>query len=99
MRSTPEEILRRLEENASAIRRYGVKRLGRFGSHAHGTARDDSDLDFVVEFEAKSFDAYMELKDFLEKLFGRRVDLVLASAVKPRLRGTILDEAIQAPGL
>ena len=32
--------------------------------------REDSDLDFVVEFETKSFDAYMDLKAFLEQLFG-----------------------------
>ena len=99
MRSTPEEILHRLEENAGAIRRHGVRRLGLFGSHARGTAREDSDLDFVVEFDSKSFDSYMELKAFLEGLFGCRVDLVLANAVKPRLRSTILAEALHAPGL
>jgi hypothetical protein len=53
----------------------------------------------VVEFEAKSFDAYMDLKAFLEGLFGRRVDLVLAEAIKPRLRAAILNEAVHAPGL
>ena len=93
------EILHRLEQNAPVIRRYGVRSLGLFGSGARGTARQDSDLDFVVEFETKSFDAYMNLKEFLEGLFGRRVDLVLADAIKPRLRATILEEAVHAPGL
>ena len=58
-----------------------------------------SDLDFVVEFEQKSFDAYMDLKAYLEELLGRRVDLVVAEAIKPRLRDTILGEALHAPGL
>jgi hypothetical protein len=62
-----------------------------------------SDLDFLVEFEKKSFDAYfdayMDLKAFLEKLFGCRVDLVLENAIKPRLRSTILNEALHAEGL
>ena len=96
---SPQEILGTLEENAEAIRRYGVRRLGLFGSHARGTAREGSDLDFVVDFESKSFDAYMDLKGFLERLFGCRVDLVLADAIKPRLRTTILSEALHAPGL
>ena len=58
-----------------------------------------SDLDFLVEFEKKSFDAYMDLKAFLETLFGCRVDLVLENAIKPRLRSTILNEALHAEGL
>jgi predicted nucleotidyltransferase len=53
----------------------------------------------VVEVETKSFDAYMDLKAFLEQLFGARVDLVLKDAIKPRLRERILGEALHAPGL
>ena len=70
------EILQRLEQNAPVIRRYGVRSLGLFGSGTRGTAQEHSDLDFVVEFETKSFDAYMDLKVFLERLFGCAVDLV-----------------------
>jgi hypothetical protein len=55
-------------------------------------------LDFVVEFERKSFDAYMDLKFLLEDLFGCSVDLVLKEAIKPRLREAILGEAVHAPG-
>jgi hypothetical protein len=94
-----DEILRTLEHNAPAIRRYGVRSLGLFGSRARGTAGTHSDLDFVVDFETKSFDAYMDLKSFLEGLFGCRVDLVLKDALKPRLREKILSEALHAPGL
>jgi len=99
MATTAEEILRILQENAPAIRGHGVRSLALFGSAARGTAREDSDLDFVVEFDAKSFDAYMDLKALLERLLGRRVDLVLRDALKPRLRQSVLDEALQAPGL
>ena len=99
MALTTQEILLVLEQNASVIRRYGVRSLGLFGSGAQGTAREGSDLDFVVEFETKSFDAYMDLKTFLERLFRCRVDLVLRDTIKPRLRETILGEALHAPGL
>jgi hypothetical protein len=40
----------------------------------------------------------MDLKFFLEDLFGRKVDLVLADTIKPRLRERILEEAVHAPG-
>jgi len=57
------------------------------------------DLDFLVEFQTKSFDAYMDLKDLLEQWFGRPVDLVLADALKPALRDKVLRETVYAPGL
>jgi len=94
-----DEILSRLEAHQEQIRSYGVRRLGLFGSGARGENTVGSDLDFVVEFEKKSFDAYMDLKEFLEDLFGCRVDLVTSSAIKPRLRRAILEEAVHAPGL
>jgi predicted nucleotidyltransferase len=99
MRRKREEVLKILEENRNTIRGYGVRRLGLFGSCARGESVEASDLDFVVEFEKKSFDAYMDLKLFLEELFGCPVDLVISDAIKPRLRTTILGEAIHAPGL
>ena len=94
-----DEILKILEENRNAIRGYGVRRLGLFGSCARGECNEVSDLDFVVELEKKSFDAYMDLKLFLEKLFDCQVDLVISDSIKPRLRSTILGEAVHAPGL
>jgi uncharacterized protein len=98
MKRTPSQILKILEENQAAIRHYGVLRLGLFGSSARGEGTEQSDLDFLVRFEKKSFDAYMDLKFYLENLFGCRVDLVLEDALKPRLRSNILAETIDAPG-
>src|SRR5262245_12532789 len=96
---TTRVILRTRESQAPTIRRYGVRALGLFGSRARGVPGAESDLDFVVEFNAKTFDAYMDLKVFLEQLFDVRVDLVLKDAIKPRLREKILAEALHAPGL
>ena len=94
-----DEILRILDQNRETIKAYGVRRLGLFGSYARGEDTETSDLDFIVEFEKKTFDAYMDLKAFLEKLFKRKVDLVLNDAIKPRLRKTILNEAVYGPRL
>jgi len=90
------DILSVLANQRERLRSLGVRKLGLFGSAARDESTPESDLDFVVEFEAKSFDAYMDLKFFLEDLFHRKVDLVLIDAIKPRLRKAILDEAVYA---
>jgi predicted nucleotidyltransferase len=99
MSADRDEILKSLALNGDVIRGFGVRSLALFGSAVRGEARPTSDLDFIVDFEKKSFDSYMDLKEFLEELFGCRVDLVVADAIKPRLRPFILAEAVHAPGL
>ena len=91
-----ETILQTLRDHQTEIRRFGVKRLGLFGSFARGDQKTSSDLDFVVELFPKTFDAYMGLKNFLEELFGCRVDLVLPDAIKPRLKAQIMREMVNA---
>ena len=91
-----QEVIDILKQNRKQMKSFGVKRLGLFGSFARGDAGASSDLDFVVEFERKTFDAYMGLKIFLEELFHRPVDLVMKDSIKPRLRDVILKETIYA---
>ena len=94
---TRDEILEILQANGETLRRLGVRRLGLFGSSAAGEATALSDIDLVVELGTKTFDAYMDVKAFLEGLFQCPVDLVLSDAVKPRLRAVIVDSALYAP--
>ena len=75
------------EELGELCRRFHVRRLEIFGSAARGDfdpAR--SDLDFLVEFEPLSAGdyatAFFGFKEALERLFGRSVDLVVASAIR-----------------
>jgi uncharacterized protein len=95
---TREEILNKLEEKREAIRGFGVRRLGIFGSYARDEQTQASDIDFLVAFDDATFDNYFDLKFFLEDLFGRPVDLVFADTIKPRIRSTILEETIYAQG-
>ena len=99
MPRTSDDVFTLLGAHTETLRRLSVRRLGLFGSCARGEATASSDLDFVVEFAEKSFDAYMDLKTFLEDLFGCRVDLVLANTIKPRLRPIIQRETVYASGL
>jgi predicted nucleotidyltransferase len=73
-------------EVGELCRRYGVDRLDLFGSAAgDGFDPEGSDLDFVVSFESREppalFDRYFGLKEDLEGLFGRGVDLVTEGAL------------------
>lgn len=75
-----------LAEIPKLCRRYGVLRLELFGS-ATSDAFDPqrSDLDFLVEFDADPsglFDRYFGLKESLEALYGRPVDLVTAGSMR-----------------
>jgi predicted nucleotidyltransferase len=76
--------------------RYGVRRIGLFGSVARDRASQASDLDVVVEMESPTFDRYMDLKFELEDRFGVQVDLVLSDTVKDRLRPVIERETVYA---
>jgi predicted nucleotidyltransferase len=88
-----------LKEHEKLIRqKFGVKRIGIFGSFARGEEREDSDLDVLVVFEEgqKTFDNYMDLKFYLEDLFGRKIDLVTEKALKPQLKDIILKDVVYA---
>jgi len=86
------EILTRIKQHSGQIKAYGVKKVGLFGSFARSTQNAKSDIDILVEFDrgGKTFDNYMDLKFFLEKLFRRKVDLVVKDALKPRIKNQVL---------
>ncbi|MEW6027190.1 MAG: nucleotidyltransferase family protein [Planctomycetota bacterium] len=76
--------------------RFYVKTIGVFGSYARHNQRNGSDIDILVEFinGHKTFDNYMELKFYLEKILGSRIDLVLKNAIRREIRTHILSEAV-----
>ncbi|MBP1909622.1 nucleotidyltransferase family protein [Methanolobus bombayensis] len=88
-----------LKEHENVIKeRFGLKKLGIFGSFARGEALDKSDVDVLVEFSEgkKTFDNFMEIKFYLEEHFEREVDLVIETAIKPKLKDYIMREAVYA---
>ena len=76
-------IKQTLVDNQKTLRKYGVKRIGLFGSYVRGTATAASDIDFLVELERLTFRDYMGLAVFLEDLFKKDVDLVTPTSIKP----------------
>jgi predicted nucleotidyltransferase len=87
MEALPEIVTDHLEEVRRLCEKYGVKKLGIFGSAAKGTFNPEtSDLDFVVEFfpqpRAGWGDVSYRFQAALEELFGRDVDLVERRTVR-----------------
>jgi uncharacterized protein len=81
------ELVRHREALERLCREFHVRRLELFGSAASGRDRPgESDFDFLVEFEplppGAHANAYFGLLFGLEDLFGRPIDLVMASAIK-----------------
>lgn len=74
---------------------YGIERLDVFGSVARGSAEDDSDVDLLYTLSPGAKLGWMieDLADELADVLGRRVDLVASTAIHPRLRESILQEA------
>ena len=74
------------------IARYGITRLALFGSVARGEATDESDVDVVVKLDADIvgrgldyFSSLALLKEKLEAIVGKPVDIVSEPIQKPRL--------------
>jgi uncharacterized protein len=92
-----DEILSFLRTHKDEItQRYGVIRLGLFGSFAREEASETSDIDIAIELvpAKKTFSNFFAFKRYLEKEFGRKVDLGIESALKPLAREMIGKEII-----
>lgn len=89
---TKATVQKTLIDNADSIKRYGVARLGIFGSVAKDEAHEKSDIDLLVEFKKgkKTFLNFSELSFFLEELFERKVDLLTKESLSPYIGPEIL---------
>ncbi|MDA1348743.1 MAG: nucleotidyltransferase family protein [Chloroflexi bacterium] len=96
VQSRTAEFFRILRDNLPELRKqYGVSYLGIFGSYLRGEEREDRDLDVLVEFD-RIIDLleFVALQSELGDLLGVDVDLVMKSALKPRIGKRILAEVV-----
>lgn len=91
-----EECKRKLSEfKQTSGWRFGIIRIGIFGSVARQENTADSDIDIVVEVEKPSLSVMYELKEALKALFGCEIDLIrFRESLRPPLKHNILNEAI-----
>lgn len=85
----------RRTEILQLAREHGAYNVRLFGSVARGEDQPDSDLDLLVEMEpGRSLLDHIALKQDLEDLLGREVDVVTEASLHPRLRDRVLREAV-----
>jgi len=91
-----EDIIKFLTEHKSMfVERYGVLKIGLFGSYVRGEARDDSDIDIAVELKKDQIsDHYFSLLHFLEDALGKKIDLGIISNIKPGIKKYVDREII-----
>lgn len=91
-----QDLTNRLEQLKPLLAdRFKVQTIGIFGSYVRGEQKKKSDLDILVEFsEPIGLFKFVELEDFLSQELNLKVDLVMKDALKPRIKDSILKEAI-----
>jgi len=90
-----EDIEKIIEGRRDFLREnFNINKIGIFGSYARGEETEKSDLDILVNFSKPIGWEFIDLKDFLEEILGRKVDLVTTKALKSQLRDKILKEVV-----
>ena len=91
-----EEIKSTLKKQKLQIReRYGVSKIGIFGSYVRGEQKKKSDVDILVEFEKPiSLLKLVNLENFLGDIIGIKVDVVPKEDIRRELKERIIKEVI-----
>jgi len=88
-------IVEKREAIIATCHKYGAANVRVFGSCARDDYNENSDVDILVDFKGRfDFGTLCELQDELEKLMGCKVDLGTESMLRPRVRDTVLQEAV-----
>lgn len=78
---TKHQILDTLRKHRDILLKYKVKEIGLFGSFVRDEQVERSDIDLIVNFEEPSIENLMGLSSFLEKLFGKKVEILTPAGV------------------
>lgn len=90
---TKTDILSKLRELKPELnKQFAVREIGLFGSFSDNSNSEDSDIDILVELERPIGWRIFTLEIYLEKVFGRKIDLVTKNALKEQIRDNILKQ-------
>jgi predicted nucleotidyltransferase len=91
-----ESILELLKSNQSAFEKFGIAKIGLFGSYVRNEQTKNSDIDLIVEFEngKKNYSSFFYLSEYLENLLNNKVDLLTTKGISPHLKPSIDKETI-----
>jgi predicted nucleotidyltransferase len=88
-------IIAKLRETAPALRAEGVTKLAIFGSRARGDARDDSDLDVLIDVDPDTNFSLLNLvgvEHIVENATGLKAQASMRGSLNPRLAERIADD-------
>jgi uncharacterized protein len=90
-----EEIQHRLEEVLRTLPKNDqVRRISLFGSHLHGTAKKNSDIDLLIEFKKPiSMFTLVRMEREMSEALGRQVDLLTPESLSKYFRSEVVQEA------
>ncbi len=95
--TTKDYILSTIESHKPELTRYGVQKVGLFGSYSRNEQSEKSDIDVLIDFdpEKENFDNYMAVCDYLESLFkDEKVEIVTLNGLSPYIGSSILKEVL-----
>ena len=93
------DIIQAIHRHATELNRFDVGALALYGPAARDMLSGKDDIDVLVEFEhAPTFESYMGLKRFLERLFMHRVDLATPESLEPDVYQDVMSGVIHLVG-
>ncbi|MDT8402748.1 MAG: nucleotidyltransferase family protein [Bacteroidales bacterium] len=93
--TTKEYILTTIKENKKELLRFGILKVGLFGSYVRGDETETSDIDLLIDFDPdhENFDNYMAVCNILEQLFrNEKLGIVTKNGLSPYIGPKILKE-------
>jgi predicted nucleotidyltransferase len=93
------ELIGRILASQEELRTYGIKQLGIFGSFARNEARENSDVDFFINFdiEYKTLKNFVRLSHYLQDITGRKVEIVTPQSLNKFIGKYIIQEVEYVP--
>jgi uncharacterized protein len=93
IRLNKDEVQKTINEHKAYLSEtYSVEKIGLFGSFVRGEQTENSDIDLLVEFKKPVGFEFFELKEYLESVLQKPVDLVTVNALKPFMREQVMNE-------
>jgi len=95
--TTKDYILSTIKTHKTELKKFGILNVGLFGSYVRDEQSKKSDIDILIDFDPdkESFDNYMAVYDYFEKLFkNEKVEIVTKNGLSPYIGPSILKEVM-----
>jgi predicted nucleotidyltransferase len=93
--TTKDNILNTLKSNKLKLSKFGIRKVGLFGSYIRNEQTKESDIDLLIDFEPEkeNFDNFMAVYDLFEKIFkNKKIEVVTKNGLSPHMGPKILNE-------